>query len=64
MDPPLDWLFLIGNGAVEGGWGPILQAIRTIDPETVLDGEDVANYWLTQHVYELRQVASFCTTHL
>src|SRR6266852_5496709 len=59
MDPPLDWLYLIGNGAVEGSWAPILQAIRNIDPEAVLDGEDVANYWLTQHVYELRQVAHF-----
>src|SRR5229473_3010762 len=54
---PVDCLFLIGNGGVEDGWNPVLRAIQTFDPDSdVDDSPEAANYWLTQHVYQMRQL--------
>jgi hypothetical protein len=54
-DPsPGKLLYLIGNGAVENGWEPVLRALREFgDCQTVLDA-DVANLAMARLVYITR----------
>lgn len=59
MIPRLDCVFLVGTGAIEGAWPPVMDAIEEAARGVKLNAnENVANAWFAHHVYELRQYAA------
>jgi|SRR6218665_221944 len=60
-------LFLVGAGADDGGWTPVIKAInKTINKTggtTQIQHPEDANFYLAQHVYERRMCAAIKRRH-